>query len=71
MYHTQQLKILTSPERLGLVKNLDIWVPHELKENQLTQRINLCDTQFKRNVIDPFLKLIITGDEKWIVDRLQ
>ena len=25
---------------LGLVKKLDIWVPHELKEIHLTQRIN-------------------------------
>ncbi|XP_026674121.1 histone-lysine N-methyltransferase SETMAR-like [Ceratina calcarata] len=53
--------------RLGLVKKIDIWVPHELKEIHLTQRINVCDTNFKRNAIDPFLKRIITGDEKWIV----
>ena len=52
---------------LGLVKKLDIWVPHELKEIHLTQRINICDTHLKRNAIDPFLKRIITGDEKWIV----
>ncbi|KAK2580003.1 hypothetical protein KPH14_010768 [Odynerus spinipes] len=52
---------------LGLVKKLDIWVPHELKEIHLTQRINICDTHFKRNAIDPFLKRIITGDEKWVV----
>jgi len=30
--------------RLGLVKELDIWVPHELKEIHLIQRINICDT---------------------------
>ena len=40
--------------RLGLVKKLDIWVPHELKEIHPTQRINICDTHFKRNTIDPF-----------------
>ena len=57
--------------RLGLIKKLDIWVPHELKDIYLTQQINICDTNFKRNAIDPFLKRIITGDEKWIVDRLQ
>ena len=28
---------------LGLSKKLDIWVPHELKEVHLTQRINICD----------------------------
>ena len=37
--------------RLGLVKKLDIWVPHELKEIHLTQHINICDKHFKRNAI--------------------
>ncbi|CAK9802842.1 Histone-lysine N-methyltransferase SETMAR [Anthophora quadrimaculata] len=32
--------IETHIRRLGLVKKLDIWVPHELKEIHLTQRIN-------------------------------
>lgn len=53
-------------KHLGLVKKLDIWVPHELKEIHLTQRINICDTHLKRNENDPFLKRIITGDEKWV-----
>ena len=53
--------------RLGLVKKLDIWIPHKLKEIHLTQRINICDPHFKRNAIDPFLKWSITGDEKWII----
>ncbi|XP_076381130.1 histone-lysine N-methyltransferase SETMAR-like [Megalopta genalis] len=52
---------------LGLVKKLDVWIPHELKEIHLTQRISICDTHLKRNAIDPFLKRIITGDERWIV----
>ena len=30
-------------QRLGLVKKLDIWIPHELKEIHLTKRINPCD----------------------------
>ena len=54
-------------KRLGLVKKLDIWIPQELKEINLTKRINVCDLHLKRNEIDPFLKRIITGDEKWIV----
>lgn len=52
---------------LGLVKKFDIWVPHELKEIHLTQQINICKMLLKRNEIDPFLKGIITGDEKWII----
>ena len=54
-------------KRVGLVKKLDIWVPHDLKEVHLTKRINACDLLLKRNEFDPFLKRIITGDEKWIV----
>ena len=34
--------------RLGLVKKLDVWVLHELKEIYLTQRINIRDTYFIR-----------------------
>ncbi|XP_014611211.1 PREDICTED: histone-lysine N-methyltransferase SETMAR-like [Polistes canadensis] len=54
-------------KRFRLVKKLDIWVPHDLKEIHLTQRINVCDLLLRRNEFDPFLKRIITGDEKLIV----
>ena len=54
-------------QRLGLVKKLDIWIPHELKEIHLTKRINACDLHLKHNELDSCLKRIITGDEKWIV----
>ena len=29
--------------------------------------MNACDLHLKRNEFDPFLKRIISGDEKWIV----
>ncbi|XP_076752677.1 histone-lysine N-methyltransferase SETMAR-like [Xylocopa sonorina] len=32
----------------------------------MIDQINICDTLLKRNEIEPFLKLVITGDEKWI-----
>ena len=54
-------------QRLGLVKKLDIWIPHEFKEIHSTKRFNACDLHLKRNEFEPFLKRIITGDEKWIV----
>ena len=54
-------------QRLGLVKTLDISIPHKLKEVHLTKRINACDLHFKRNEFDSFFKPIITSDEKWIV----
>ena len=51
-------------KQLGYVNKLDIWVPHKLNEIQLTKRIFICDSLQKRNETDPFLKRIITGDEK-------
>ena len=54
-------------QRFGLVKKLYISIPYELKEIYLTKLTNSCDLHLKRNEFDPFLKRIITGDEKWIV----
>ena len=54
-------------QRLGLVKKLNFWIPHELRKIDLTKRIDACDLHLKRNEFDPFMKRIITGDEKWIV----
>ena len=51
----------------GFIQRLNVWVPHELKEIQKINRIDICDQLMKREEIDPFLKRIITGDEKWIV----
>ena len=38
-----------------------------MNEIQLTKRISICDSLLKRNETDPFLKRIITSDEKWVV----
>ena len=54
-------------QRLGLVEKLDIWIPYELKEIHLTKNMNACELHLKRNEFDPFLKQIITRDEKRIV----
>ncbi|GFT92723.1 histone-lysine N-methyltransferase SETMAR [Trichonephila clavipes] len=49
---------------LGLTSKLDVWVPHVLTEINLCRRIDVCDSLLKRRENDPFLKRIITGDEK-------
>ena len=54
-------------KQYGYVNKLDISVPHKLNEIQLTKRISICNTLLKRNETDPFLKRIITGEEKWVV----
>ncbi|KAG6796927.1 Ammar1 transposase [Apis mellifera caucasica] len=66
MYHIHALKTMHL-KQLGYVQKLDTWVPHELKEKHLTQRIKSCDLLKKRNENDTFLKRLITGDEKWVV----
>ena len=38
----------------------------ELSVRNMMDRINICDTLLKRNEIKPFLKRMITSDEKWI-----
>ena len=43
------------------------FISHELKEIHFKKRIDACDLHLTRNEFDPFLKRIITGDEKWIV----
>ena len=65
--HVSRTCIENRLKQLGYVEKLDTWVPHELKEKRLTQRINSCDLLKKRNENDPFLKRPITGDEKWVV----
>jgi len=56
---------------LGFIKKLDVWVPHELKEIHLTNRMSVCDQLIKHEENDlereTSLKRMIKGDEKWIV----
>ncbi|XP_011069198.1 PREDICTED: histone-lysine N-methyltransferase SETMAR-like [Acromyrmex echinatior] len=53
-------------KKAGYAKKLDVWVPHELTQRNLIDRISISEILLKRNEIDPFLKQIITGDEKWV-----
>ena len=54
----------------NLVSHYDVWVPHDLTEKNLIDRVSICDSLVKRNQNDPFLKRIITGDEKWVLSSL-
>ena len=54
-------------QQLGYVSRLDVWVPHKLTEENLANRISICNSLLKRHESDPFLKRIVTGDEKWII----
>ncbi|QQP53934.1 Putative DD34D transposase, partial [Caligus rogercresseyi] len=52
--------------KAGYKKKLDVWVPHELTQKNLIDRISICYSLLNCNKIDPFLKRIVTGDEKWV-----
>ncbi|GFU41041.1 histone-lysine N-methyltransferase SETMAR [Trichonephila clavipes] len=45
---------------------LDVWVSHQLTPKNMMDRISICEALTKRNEIDPFLKRMVTGDEKWV-----
>lgn len=58
--------VLRHLHKAGYTKKLDVWVPHDLTLKNLMDRISICESLLKRNKIEPFLKRLITGDEKWI-----
>lgn len=64
--NTTHTTVLNHLSKAGYKKKLDVWVPHDLTQKNLFDRIDACDTLLNRNKIDPFLKRIVTGDEKWI-----
>ncbi|GFW80933.1 putative DD34D transposase [Trichonephila clavipes] len=45
---------------------LDVWVQHQLTPKNMMDRISIYEALAKRNEIDPFLKRMVTGDEKWV-----
>ncbi|XP_011057953.1 PREDICTED: histone-lysine N-methyltransferase SETMAR-like isoform X1 [Acromyrmex echinatior] len=44
----------------------DIKMPHKLNEENLANRMSICNSLLKRHESDPFLKRM-TDDEKWII----
>ncbi|KAG5325309.1 SETMR methyltransferase, partial [Pseudoatta argentina] len=65
--HISHMSVVRHLETLGYVNRYDVWVPHDLTERNLMDRISVSDSLLKRNENDPFLERTIIGDEKWIV----
>ncbi|GFT63303.1 histone-lysine N-methyltransferase SETMAR [Trichonephila clavipes] len=68
---TQELKIdhktiLNHLREVVLKRKLDVWVPHQLTPTNMMDRISICEALVKWNETDPFLKRMVTGDEKWV-----
>ena len=53
--------------QLGYIHHFDVWVPHKLSERNFLDHISACNSLLKCNENVPFLKQIVTGDEKWIL----
>lgn len=53
--------------QIGKSFRAGIWMPYKLSENQKSLRITLCNSNLIRNEKNPFLKQIITSDEKWVM----
>ncbi|GFW82296.1 histone-lysine N-methyltransferase SETMAR [Trichonephila clavipes] len=58
--------VLSHLSKVGFKKELDVWVLHQLTPKIMTDRISISEVLAKRNEIDPFLKRMVTGDEKWV-----
>lgn len=63
VHHTTALRHLHS---IGKVRKLEQWIPHDLTEKHMINRLEACLQHLKKNKIDPFLDRIVTCDEKWI-----
>ena len=53
--------------QLGYVHRFNVWVPHKVGEKNLLDCISARDSLLKCNENVPFLKQIVTGNEKWIL----
>ncbi|XP_033318240.1 histone-lysine N-methyltransferase SETMAR-like [Bombus bifarius] len=53
--------------KLECVNRYEVWVPHQLTESNLLNRISTCDLLIQRNKREPFFKKLITEDESWIL----
>lgn len=59
--------VLQHLHQMGKVCKFGRWIPHELTENIIMQRLAACMSLLSRHSADPFLDRIVTGDEKWVV----
>ncbi|GFW73247.1 histone-lysine N-methyltransferase SETMAR [Trichonephila clavipes] len=58
--------VLSHLSKLGFKKKFDVWVPHKITPENMMARIVVCGVLAQWNEINPFLKWMVTGDEKWV-----
>ena len=60
-----QIAVWSHFNRAGYKTKFDVWVPHELTQKTPWTNFHLRIAS-ESTKIDPFLKRLVTGDEKWI-----
>ena len=58
--------VVSHLKEIGKRKKLDKWVPHHLTDNHQNRRLEVASSLLLRHRNEPFLKRIMTCDEKWI-----
>jgi len=58
--------VLNRLKALGKVQKIGRWVPHQLSEVNISQRLSICTSLLSRQKKKSFLWKIVTGDEKWL-----
>lgn len=53
--------------KIGKVRKLGRWIPHDLSQSDKDRRVQTCTSLISLNHHHPFLKDLITGDEKWVM----
>lgn len=56
----------TSLRKTDYQKKLYTWIKYELPLRNFMDQVFICESLLKGNEIKPFLKRMVTGDEKWI-----
>jgi histone-lysine N-methyltransferase SETMAR len=52
---------------LGKINKHGKWIPHQLSQENLNQRLTICSSLLSRAKRLSFFERIVTGDEKWIL----
>ena len=66
--NTSQSTICCHLKKIGNVSKLGVWLPHPLSKKNKEDRISIATSHLLRQRNDPFLKEIISGDEKWVLN---
>ena len=66
MLSVSQPTVCNRLHALGKVQKVGKWIPHELSEVNISQRLSICASLASRQKKKSFLWQIVTGDEKWL-----